>query len=83
MRSCRVEARSWVVLWSGWGRGIGKVGGLAAPGTRVVLWAVSGSGRNGDGGIRGGTTGAGVEVGVRGSSSSMTTVVVRDGVDTL
>ena len=48
-----------------------------------MLWAVSGSGRNGDGGIRGGTTGAGVEVGVRGSSSSITTVVVRDGVDTL
>ena len=81
MRSWIVAARSWVVLGSGGGRGIDEVGGLAAPGTRVVLWAVSGSGRNG--GIKGGNTGAGVEVGVGGSSSSMTTVVVRDGVDTL
>jgi hypothetical protein len=47
MRSWRVAARSWVVLRSGGGRGIGKVGWLSAQLTRVVLWAVSGSGRNG------------------------------------
>ncbi len=48
------------------GRGIGKVEGLSAQVTRVVLWAVSGSGRNGDGGIVGGSAGAGVEVGLGG-----------------
>ena len=83
MRSWRVAARLWVVLRSGGGRGIGRVGWLLAQLALVVLWAVGRSGRNGDGGIIGGSTGAGVEVGVGGSSSSMTTVLVRDGVDTL
>ena len=48
---------------------------------RVVLCAVSG--RNGEGGIVGGSTGAGVEVRVKESSSSMTTVLVMEGLDTL
>ena len=73
------------MLCAGGGRGVGNVVGLSARLAMVVLWAVGnvGSGKNGGGGVIGGITGTEVEVGVGGSSSSMTTVLVRDGVDTL
>ncbi len=73
------------MLCAGGGRGVGNDVGLSARLAVVALWAVGnvGSGKNGEGGIIGGITGTEVDVGVGGSSSSMTTVFVRDGVDTL
>ena len=73
------------MLCAGGGRGVGNVVGLSARLAMVALWAVGnvGSGENGGGGVIGGITGTEVEVGVGVSSSSMTTVLVRDGVDTL